>query len=99
MTRQANLSNEVLCGLETVVLRGESRAAANRKINANFLKGGFVRLSNSCAFYKQCRLFEVCASNPPFKKLRLSLMRYASCLDDSANLNKLLKTKRNKIYF
>ena len=25
-----------VCGLETVVLRGESRASGNRKINANF---------------------------------------------------------------
>ena len=32
----------VLCGLETVVLRGESKAADNRKINANFLFGGFI---------------------------------------------------------
>ena len=31
-----------VCGLETVVLRGKSRAAQNRKINANFLFGGFI---------------------------------------------------------
>ena len=31
-----------MCGLETVVLRGKSKPAGNKKINANFKKGGFV---------------------------------------------------------
>ena len=37
-----NHFGQSVCGLETVVLRGESMAAANRKINANFKKGGFI---------------------------------------------------------
>ena len=32
----------VLCGLETAYLRGQSITADNRKINANFKKGGFI---------------------------------------------------------
>ena len=37
-----NRFGQSVCGLETVVLRGESMAAGNRKINANFLFGGFI---------------------------------------------------------
>ena len=39
-----NRFGQSVCGLETVVLRGKSKAADNRKINANFKKGGFVGL-------------------------------------------------------
>ncbi len=52
----------------------------NIKINANFKMKGFVRLSNSGAFYKQCRLIEVCASNPFILKLHLSLSALSATL-------------------
>jgi hypothetical protein len=82
-----------LCGLWRTHLRGESITAGNIKINANFLKGGFVRLSNSCGFYKQCRLIEVSASNPPFKNLRLSLVRCQQLSNyiEALNFNKMKK--------
>ena len=35
-----NRFGQSMCGLETVVLRGESKPAGNKKINANFLFGG-----------------------------------------------------------
>ena len=34
--------NKILCGLRRTLLRGENITAGNRKINANFKKGGFV---------------------------------------------------------
>lgn len=43
--------------------------ADNIKIKRNFFKKGFVRLTNSCAFYKHLWLTEVCASKPFLKKL------------------------------
>ena len=95
-----------VCGLETVVLRGKSTASANRKINANFKKGGFIgyqtfALLMKCVHDKKNAteesgkklylfvaffLTNSIASNPPFLKLRLSLMRYRICYGDSANL-------------
>ena len=65
-----------MCGLETVVLRGESMAAANSKINVNFKMKGFVGLMNSCGFYEQGGLMEVRASKSFILKLHLSQMRW-----------------------
>ena len=43
-TRKRNdkASNKFYCGLETVLLRMESLAKANKKIDANFLFGGLI---------------------------------------------------------
>ena len=79
------------------MLRMKSKAADNRKINANFKKGGgvvyqtFVLLINSTAEKKMQHikaeenlflfvaffLMKCIASNPPFLKLRIALIRYA----------------------
>lgn len=37
-----NRFEQSVCGLETVVLRGNSTAAANKKLSENFKKGGCV---------------------------------------------------------
>ena len=37
-----NRFGQSVCGLETVVLRGKSKAAANRKLSKILKKGGFV---------------------------------------------------------
>ena len=44
---------KISCGLETAQLRGESKTAANRKINANFLFGGFIASYESLCVIKQ----------------------------------------------
>ena len=41
--KMISASIKLLCELETVVLRGESITAGNKKINENFLKKGFNR--------------------------------------------------------
>ena len=48
-----------VCGLQTVVLRGKSRAAHNRKINANFLFGGFIASYESLCVIKQLYLVTI----------------------------------------
>jgi len=89
-----------VCELQTVVLRTDSRAADNRKINANFKKGGFIG-SRTVVHLMKCVqakknateesgknlylfvaffLTNSIASNPPFLKLHLSLMRYSQLL-------------------
>ena len=87
-----------LCGLLTARLRGENITAGNRKINANFKKGGFIGYQTFVSLMKCVHdkknateesgknlylfvaffLTNSIASNPPFLKLRLSLMRCAS---------------------
>lgn len=63
-----NLSNNLWCELQTVVLRGNSRAADNIRLKEILKKGALtviqtvVHLSNSCG-YTNSR-----ASNPPFLK-------------------------------
>ena len=54
-----NRFGQSICGLETVVLRRKSRASANKKINANFLFGGFiVRLRRICALTNSCASYQ-----------------------------------------
>ena len=57
-----------VCGLETVVLRGESRAAGNKKINANFLFGGFIASYESwCVNEQLCFVSTVVRELPQIK--------------------------------
>ena len=64
-----NRFGQSVCGLQTVVLRTDSRAAANIRLKEILKKGALtvkrtvVHLSNSCG-YTNSR-----ASNPPFLKL------------------------------
>ena len=101
-----NRFGQSVCGLRGTRLRTKSRAADNRKINANFKKGGFV-VYQTVALLMKCVqakknateesgknlylfvaffLTNSIASNPPFLKLRLSLMRYLQLYWDTANL-------------
>ena len=51
-TMNINRFLDSVCGLETVVLRGQSSTAANKKINANFLFGGFIASYESLCVIK-----------------------------------------------
>ena len=68
-TMNVNRFGQSVCGLQTVVLRGNSTAAANIRLKEILKKGALtviqtvVHLSNSCG-YTNSR-----ASNPPFLKL------------------------------
>ena len=73
---EVNRFGQSVCELRTIQLRGESITAANRKINANFKKGGFIRNQTVVLLTNSCGLTNSCAPNPPFLKLRLSLMRW-----------------------
>ena len=54
--------------LETALLRGEIRAAANKKITANFLKGGLVASYESVCVIKQlCFVSTVVRKLPQIK--------------------------------
>ena len=54
--------------LETVVLRGKSKAAGNRKINANFLFGGFIASYESwCVNEQLCFVSTVVRKLPQIK--------------------------------
>ena len=65
------------CKLAPTLLRRNSRAAGNKKINANFLFGGFTASHESLWVIKQlCFVSTVMRKLLPNKKLRLSLMRY-----------------------
>ena len=57
-----------VCGLETVVLRGKSTASANKKINANFLFGGFIASYESlCVNEQLCFVSTVVRTLPQIK--------------------------------
>ena len=57
-----------VCGHLTVVLRGESKPAGNRKINANFLFGGFIASYESWCVIKQlCFVSTVVRELPQIK--------------------------------
>ena len=61
---RTELLTNLYSGLETVVLRGKSKAADNRKINANFLFGGFI------ASYEQwCVIKQLCFVSTVVRKL------------------------------
>ena len=63
-----NRFGQSVCGLETVVLRGKSRAAHNRKINANFLFGGFIASYESlCVNEQLCFVSTVVRKLPQIK--------------------------------
>ena len=63
-----NRFGQSVCGLETVVLRGKSKAADNKKINANFLFGGFIASYESLCVIKQlCFVSTVVRELPQIK--------------------------------
>ena len=86
-----NRFEQSVCELRSVSLRGErSGDAHNIKIKINIFKEGFVRLTNSCAFYKHLWLMKVCASNPSLKKT--SLIPSSWCV-----LNQLFAKEMNAV--
>ena len=57
-----------VCGHRSESLRGESRAAANKKINANFLFGGFIASYESwCVIEQLCFVSTVVRKLPQIK--------------------------------
>ena len=61
-------SIKLSCELETVVLRGKSKTAGNKKINANFLFGGFIASYESLCVIKQlCFVSTVVRELPQIK--------------------------------
>ena len=66
--RNVNRFGQSVCGLETVVLRGKSTTAANKKINANFLFGGFIASYESlCVNEHLCFVSTVVRKLPQIK--------------------------------
>ena len=65
---RVNRFGQSVCGLETVVLRGESSTAANKKINANFLFGSFiVSYESLCVNEQLCFVSTVVRKLPQIK--------------------------------
>ena len=63
-----NRFGQSVCGLRGTHLRGESRAADNRKINANFLFGGFIASYESwCVNEQLCFVSTVVRKLPQIK--------------------------------
>ena len=61
-------SNQVLCGLLRAQLRSENITAGNKKINANFLFGGFIASYKSwCVNEQLCFVSTVVRKLPQIK--------------------------------
>ena len=86
-----------VCGHQTVVLRGESMAAHNRKINANFLFGGFIASYESWCVIKQlCFVSTVVHELPQIKNFVYPLSVGGKPINFEDSLVKLYRIRLTK---
>ena len=79
-----------VCGHRTEQLRGESMAAANKKINANFLFGGFIvpmKNRDLCVIKQLCFVSTVVRKLPQIKNFVYPLCVSCNYFGDRATSN------------